>query len=150
MAQLYINRKSDDDKSYYIDVGSGGHHAFTSWQVAKDKYFQKIIDESIEDPINLFSWETPLPKLKEDKEDPNKDEFYSDLNTLYARARIHIGEAIVGVDGTVISKNISSSSDWVEIGPLDQREEDIVITKKQVIVERTTAKDLGWLGGEDE
>lgn len=150
MAQLYIDRKSDDDKSYYIDVGSGGHHAFTSWQVAKDKYFQKIIDESLEDPINLFSWTTPLPKLKEDKDDPNAEEFYSNLDTLYARAKIHIGEAIVGQDGTVISKKISSSSDWVEIGPMDQRVEDIVITKKQVIVERTTAEALGWLGGTDE
>lgn len=141
MATFSINGKDE----YYIDIGTGGKHNLTSWQVAKDIHFFKIIDQSLEDPINLTQWTTPLPKLPEDKIDQTKDEFYSDLETLYVRVKIHVGEIKRDPEGNIIEKIINASSDWVYLGPLDQRLQDIEVTKDGQFIEKTTTDALGWL-----
>ena len=38
---------------HYIDIGTGGVHNATSWQIAKDKDFTKIIDQSLKDKVNV-------------------------------------------------------------------------------------------------
>ena len=35
-----------------------------SYVIAKDKNFEKVIDQSIHDTANLEKWVSPLPKLK--------------------------------------------------------------------------------------
>lgn len=94
----------------YIEIGSSVPHDASSWQVAKDKDFKKIIDESLKDRVNVKSWYTPLPKLKEDGEG-----YYSDLSTLYARVKIFLGE---------------TESDWVVVGPKTQNYQKVIITEE--------------------
>lgn len=127
MAKFTIDPNNTGD--YYIDIGTGGKHNATTWIVAKDKFFNRIIDQSIKDTVNLKEWTTPLPKLPEDKLDPTKDEFYSDLESIYLKVIIHID----GFD-----------SPPVEVGPFNQLEQEILITKDKEILNKTTAKDLGW------
>ena len=127
MAKFTIDPNNTVD--YYIDIGTGGKHNATTWIVAKDKFFNRIIDQSIKDTVNLKEWTTPLPKLPEDKLDPTKDEFYSDLDSIYLKVIIHID----GFD-----------SPPVEVGPFNQLEQEILITKDKEILDKTTAKDLGW------
>lgn len=127
MAKFTIDPNNTGD--YYIDIGTGGKHNATTWIVAKDKFFNRIIDQSIKDTVNLKEWTTPLPKLPEDKLDPTKDEFYSDLESIYLKVIIHID----GFD-----------SPPVEVGPFNQLEQEILITKDKEILDKTTAKDLGW------
>lgn len=134
-----------NQKEYYIDIGTQGPHNMTSWQVAKDSHFFKIIDESLEDPDNVTSWKTPLPKLPEDKIDPSADEFYSDITTLYVRVKIHVGDVKRDKDGNVTSKKVRASSDWSVIGPIDQRLQDITVTRNGELVKTTTTEELGWL-----
>lgn len=127
MAKFSIDPNNTGD--YYIDIGTGGKHNATTWIVAKDKFFNRIIDQSLKDTVNLKEWTTPLPKLPEDKIDPLKDEFYSDLETLYLKVIIHID----GFD-----------SPPVEVGPFSQLDQEVLVTKDKEILEKTTAKDLGW------
>lgn len=127
MAKFTIDPNNTGD--YYIDIGTGGKHNATTWIVAKDKFFNRIIDQSIKDTVNLKEWTTALPKLPEDKLDPTKDEFYSDLDSIYLKVIIHID----GFD-----------SPSVEVGPFNQLEQEILITKDKEILDKTTAKDLGW------
>lgn len=141
MATLSI--KNQDE--YYIDIGTQGVHNMTTWQVAKDSYFYKIIDESIEDHVNVTSWKTPLPKLPEDKVDPNGEEYYSDVQTLYVRVKIHVGDIVRDINGDVIQKVVRASSDWVVMGPIDQRLQDITITKNGEYLRTTNTEELGWL-----
>lgn len=133
------------NEQYYDDIGTGGKHNMTTWQVAKDSNFHKIIDESLEDHINILTWSTPLPKLPEDKVDQTVEEFYSDLQTLYLRVKIHVGVISKNDQGEVISKTITASSDWVNLGPVDQRRQDIDITQNGEYVRKTTTEELGWL-----
>jgi hypothetical protein len=79
MAKLEIND--------YIDIGTGGFHNATSWQVAKDPEFKEIIDESLKDTVNVKEWHTMLPKRPEDG--PG---YYADLDMLYARVKVHVDE----------------------------------------------------------
>lgn len=132
-------------EEYYDDIGTGGKHNMTTWQVAKDSNFHKIIDETIEDPNSVLKWSTPLPKLPEDKIDQSKEEFYSDLKTLYLRVKIHVGEISRNDQGEVINKTITSSSDWIVLGPVDQRLQDINITQNGDFLRKTTTDELGWL-----
>lgn len=141
MATISIKHQED----YYIDLGTQGKHNMTSWQVSKDRYFNKIIDESLEDPNNITEWKTPLLKLPEDRVDPNVEEWYSDLSTLYVRVKIHVGDVERGPDDEVTSKKVRASSDWYVIGPLDQREQNIIVTKNGELMQTTTTKHLGWL-----
>lgn len=128
MAKFTIDPNNTGD--YYIDIGTGGRHNATTWIVAKDKFFNRIIDQSLKDTVNLKEWTSPLPKLPEDKLDPNADEFYADLDTLYLRVIIHID----GFD-----------SPPVEIGPINPLNQNVLITKDKEILEKTNSKDLGWI-----
>lgn len=121
--------------NYYIDIGTGGKHDATTWIVAKDKNFTRVIDKSVKDKVNLTSWTTPLPKLPEDKSDPNAEEYYGDLDNIYLRVQIHVGEA---------------TSNAVDAGPFNQLKQDINITKNLEILEETTTEALGWLNTEDK
>lgn len=133
MAKFTIDPNMTND--YYIDIGTGGKHNATTWVVAKDKFFNRIIDQSIKDSKNLLTWITPLPKLPEDKINPDEDEYYADLETLYLRVTIHVDDF---------------NSNTIEIGPINQLDQEIYITSDKEVIEKTTAKDLGWITGNKE
>lgn len=97
----------------YIDIGTGGTHHSSSWQFAKDPEFTKIIDQSLKDHINVKKWHSMLPKLPEDKTDPSADEYYTDLDEIWGRVKIHVGE---------------TDSDWFVIGPRSQRLQRVLVT----------------------
>lgn len=94
----------------FISIGMdfNGHTA-TSYIVAKDEEFTKIIDQSIFDTQNLYRWHTPLPKLPEDGEG-----FYKDLSELHAKIRIHAGE---------------KASPWITLDLANQNKQDVIITE---------------------
>lgn len=92
----------------YIDVGSGGDHDATSWQVAVDPEFKYIIDESLHDTVNLTRWYTMLPKI-------DGDGYYADLSEVYARVKIHVRE---------------HESPWFNLGPADQNAQQVRITEE--------------------
>ena len=101
MARLYVGD--------FIDIATGAGHEATSRQVAKDKDFTQIIDESLLDYQNITEWVTPLPKRPEDG--PG---FYKAEEELYARMRIHMG---------------NTASNWVVVGPETQQFQKITITQ---------------------
>jgi len=105
MAKIVIND--------YIDVGTGGFHNATSWQIAKDPDFNKVIDESLHDTTNVKEWHSMLPKLEEDKVN-GESNYYADLTELYARVKIHVDE---------------HESPWFNVGPKNQNIQDIIITE---------------------
>lgn len=106
----------------FIEIGSGAPHDATSWQVAKDAEFKKIIDESLNDKINVKVWHSPLPKLKEDG-----DGYYSDLDELYARVKVHLG---------------NTESNWLSIGPKNQNFQKVIITESEQPDRETTSTDI--------
>lgn len=128
MAKFSI--KPNETGDYYIDIGTGTKHDSTSWWASKDKYFNKIIDKSEKDPVNLLEWVTPLPKLDEDKTNIEEEEYYSDLETLYIKAVIHCGEF---------------SSNEIILGPINQNEQKIYVTNSGEIIKETTTNELGWV-----
>lgn len=101
-----------------------------SYMVAKDKNFEKIIDQSIHDTANLEKWITPLPKLKEDGEG-----YYSDLPVLYARIKLHFG---------------NHSSPWWVLEMKNQTDQLVTITEKHKPDVYTDSKALGWYKSEDD
>ena len=135
---------------YYTDIGSGGQHDATEWQICKNKYFsdhliidkaiitQADVSNSIQHPdmpqLSLLKWSSPLPKLPVDKTDPAADEYYEDLREFWVRVRIYVNY------GT----QSPSVSPWVVIGPYDQLDQNVTITQDEKIIRETTAKDLGW------
>ena len=99
MAMLYIGD--------YIDFATKGYHNASSWQVALDPEFTKIIDESLEDKINVESWNTPLPKI-------GADGYYKNMDQLFARVKVHI---------------FNSVSPWFVIHePINQNEQEVEYT----------------------
>ena len=101
----------------YIDVGTGGMHVATSWQFAKDKDFTQIIDESIKDYKNVKKWHSKLPKRTEDKSSPDAEEYYTELDELWGRCKILVGE---------------TESDWFVVGPMSQRKQRVMVTDRTV------------------
>ena len=101
----------------YIDVGTGGVHVATSWQFAKDKDFTQIIDESIKDYKNVKKWHSKLPKREEDKSSPDAEEYYTELDELWGRCKILVGE---------------TESEWFVIGPMSQRKQRVMVTDRTV------------------
>ena len=101
----------------YIDVGTGGMHVATSWQFAKDKDFTQIIDESIKDYKNVKKWHSKLPKRTEDKSSPEAEEYYTELDELWGRCKILVGE---------------TESDWFVVGPMSQRKQRVMVTDRTV------------------
>lgn len=120
----------------YIDIGTGGIHDATSWQFAKDPEFTKIIDQSLKDKKNVKEWHSMLPKLEEDKTDPDAEEYYSELDEIYARVKIHLGD---------------TESEWFVIGPKSQRHQRVQVIDSTAEVEEgelpeymTDSTTLGW------
>lgn len=101
----------------YIDVGTGGVHVATSWQFAKDKDFTLIIDESIKDYKNIKKWHSKLPKREEDKSSPDAEEYYTELDELWGRCKILVGE---------------TESEWFVVGPMSQRNQRVMVTDRTV------------------
>lgn len=95
-----------------------------SYTFAKDKNFEKIIDQSIHDTTHLEKWTSPLPKLPEDGEG-----YYSDLTTLYARIKLHFGE---------------HSSPWWVLEMKNQTDQNVVITEGKKPNVYTDSKILRW------
>lgn len=113
----------------FIDVGSGSPVDAVSWQVALDKEFTQIIDESLEDTEHLEIWHSPLPRL----DGPG---FYNDLEKLYGRLKIHVKDHVSEWFVTPVASQLSY--------PINITDGDEVIT--------TTTDALGWnnKGVEDE
>lgn len=104
----------------YIDVGSSSPHTATSWEVAKDKDFNTILDSSYSDEVNVKKWHSMLPK-------EDSSGYYKDLEAVYVRFKIHCGE---------------HTSDWFYIEPKSQMKMDIKITKQGEVLKETTATDI--------
>lgn len=107
----------------FIDIATGSDHDATSWQVAKDKEFTKIIDQSLKDYKNVKEWYTMLPKLPEDG--PG---YYKAEEELYARIAIHQG---------------NTTSNWITIGPKTQRSQELIITEENETDIITTTEKVG-------
>lgn len=107
----------------FISIATGSEHDATTWQVAKDKDFTKIIDQSIKDYKNVKEWYTMLPKLPEDG--PG---YYKAEDELYARIAIHQG---------------NTTSNWIIIGPKTQRIQDLIFTEKDEPDIHTTTEEVG-------
>lgn len=129
MARFSIIDPHNVDSPYFTYIGIGDTHTHTEWVCAKDVNFKNIIDQSSKEDGNLLYWETPLPKRPEDKEDPNAEEFYSELRTLYVKVRIWCGESV---------------SPWIVLGPVDQTIQPILLTDKGYVVETTDTVKLKW------
>lgn len=158
MATFVIDTSRGD---YYVDVGSGGRHDGTEWEVSKDKHFtpEKIIDRGIRtettyqrdleageiDPLMtkltyISTFHTPLPKTL-----GNTTEFYTDLRAYYVRVRIIINSKHMAPPyGIAQPGGKETLSDWVVIGPFDQLDQIVNITQQDVILDTKTTFDLGW------
>lgn len=133
-------------EQYYTDVGSGGSHDATEWQICKDKQFPEhlIIDQALitladiaaDNTLSLMEWSTPLPKLQSDKINPAEDEYYEDLTEYYLRVRLYVNYAM-GQDASI--------SPWVVVGPFNQLDQTIAVTQDLKLIAETTAEDLGWV-----
>lgn len=119
----------DSETNYYLSLYITGEHDATTWIVSKDVGFTKIIDKVERSADALLEWVTPLPKLPEDKTGTDA-EYYKNLEELYLRVAIHSGDSV---------------SPFVTLGPLRQGDQEVLITKGDETIERTTAEKLGWL-----
>lgn len=117
--------------SDYIDVGTGLEWTATSWQFAKDEQFEKIIDESLVDYTNKTMWRSRLPKLPEDMEEGETEGYYSDLDEIYCRVKVHLG-------------NNEVESAWYVLGPKSQKEQMVVMTDVDGNMTWTDSYVLKW------
>jgi hypothetical protein len=92
----------------YISINAGTYHNATSYQVALDKDYTMIIDQSLKDKINVKSWHTPLPKI-------NEPGFYSNLEKVYARVKVWIDDF---------------ESPWYVLPIVNQQDQVIVVTEE--------------------
>ena len=111
----------------YIDIGTGGYLDAVSYQIAKDKDFTKIIDESLHDTIHTDVWHSMLPKLPEDKK-PGTSDYYADEDELWARVKVHIGK---------------HESPWVVLKPGNQNKQNVIITEEGKEDIHTTSDAIG-------
>lgn len=91
-----------------LDVGTGGFHNATSWQVALDPDFTQIIDESLKDTVNVTEWHSMLPNIE-------GSGYYADLDNLYARVKAHVDDY---------------ESPWFVLTPKSQNIQNVIITEK--------------------
>lgn len=103
-------------------LGNISRHTATSYQIAKDPDFKDIIDESIEDKTNLFSFESPLP-------DGNGG-FYKDLPAIYCRFKFHFSE---------------QTSKWFYIDPENQNTQETIFIHEDGTTEIYSESDSGWI-----
>lgn len=130
MARFFINTNAP----YYKDFGTGGVHWKSLWEVAKDIHFNQVIDrcetEELSGMTNILQFTTPLPKILEDKKESDVEEFYYDLEELYVRVTIYVGD---------------SKSNTVLAGPFNQKQQNVDIYRDCKKVESSSAEKLGWL-----
>lgn len=69
----------------YIDFDTDHEILAISWQVALDIAFTKIIDESLNDPVNKLEWVSMLPVIG-----ATDGSCYADLDKVYSRLKIHM------------------------------------------------------------
>lgn len=119
----------DNLTNYYSSLFVVGKHDATTWILAKDVSFTRIIDKLEKSKDALYEWITPLPKLQEDKSGTG-DEYYVNLEEAYLRVIIHSGD---------------SESPPITIGPFKQGLQDILITKGDETLEKTDSIKLGWI-----
>lgn len=103
-------------------IGMRHRHDATDWQVALDRDFSRLIDESIDDEKNLLEWHTPLKKI-------DSIGFYSDENMIYARARVRF-------------KNYKS--DWIVLTD-NQNYQEVIITENDKENIYTNSDEIGML-----
>lgn len=106
----------------YMDIATKGMPTATSWQVALDKDFKNIIDESLENKESIYEWITPLPKID------NPDDFYDDLDELYCRVKLHIYDTV---------------SDWFVFPVNTQKDYEINYIENGEIVDTVNINKLG-------
>lgn len=163
MALVYFQKKKETlpdgtvVEKYYDDLGSGGGHLATTWEVALDEEFTKIIDASYFDTVNLTEWHTPLPI-------PNQPgEYFTSLEHVYVRARIFCGNIPKGFQILDTDKDLEickkcddtfkstdplagtvSYSPWSPVAIGTQRYQQVRITEegKEDII--TDSKTIGW------
>lgn len=92
----------------YISINAGTNHNATSYQVALDKDFTMIIDQTLKDTIHVKSWHTPLPKI-------NESGFYSNLEKVHTRVTVWINDF---------------ESDWFILPIVNQRDQPIVVIEE--------------------
>jgi hypothetical protein len=105
----------------YFDFGVKTKHNGSSWQIALDSDFKEIIDESLDDKINVKSWNSKLPKL-------DGVGYYKDLSTLYARVKVHI-------DNTV--------SPWFVLPVGNQNDQTVIVTEVDGSQETYNSLEMG-------
>lgn len=119
----------DPTKDYYKSLYVNGEHDSTSWYIAKDIGFTKIIDSIERSKEHKLVWHSMLPKLPEDQVG-EEQEYYHILKELYLKVIIHVGDA---------------TSPDVILGPYLVGDQEVSMTKGDETLEITTAKELGWL-----
>ena len=92
----------------YISINAGRNHNATSYQVALDKDFTMIIDQTLKDTMHVKSWHTPLPKI-------NESGFYSNLEKVHTRVKVWINDF---------------ESDWFILPIVNQRDQPIVVIEE--------------------
>ena len=107
----------------YIDIGSGGVHYATDWQIATDPQFVNILDQSMNDEVNLRLWYSMLAK-------PDGNGYYSstDMIPLYARVRIYVG---------------NTQSDWFNAEIESQEPQVVIITENGAVIRITDSDTIG-------
>jgi len=104
----------------FIDVGTQGYHDATSWRITKDAAGKHVIDQSLNDKVNLYVWDSPLP-------DGNGG-YYADLNTIYLWVKVHI---------------LGSVSDWLRLPPVNQNNQQFIITENGLVVNTVNSITTG-------
>lgn len=117
MATLYLNT--------FIDYGCKGYHNASSWQIALDPEFTQLVDSSMDDQVNLVSWNTPLLH-------PGGSGAYADLDNLYARIKLHIDDTI---------------SPWYDLNIGNQTDQTITVTEEDGTTTTYNSIEMGLQDG---
>lgn len=108
----------------YIDLGTGGVHNATSYQVALDPEFTQIIDQSLKDTEHVKEWHSMLPMID------RPGNYYADLSALYARIKVHVDD---------------NESPWFVLEPKDQNKQNVTITEDGQEDIHTTSDAIGMV-----
>jgi len=104
----------------FIDVGTQSYHTYTSWRVTRDVAGLDIIDESIKDASNLYTWNTPLPD--------GLGGFHADLNEIHLWIRVH---------------TLETDQPWQYIGVANQNDQQFIITENGNIIDQLNSISAG-------
>jgi len=106
----------------YMDIGTIGYHDATTWEVALDEEFTQVIDTSVHDFVNVTTWNSPLPVI-------NGEGVYKDLDKLYLRVKIHIGD---------------TTSPWYVAEYKNQNKQIVNFVENDEIVESVDSLEIGF------